>query len=401
MKIDQLKAYLKLLSGNIGAQLLPLIAAPILLSFYDLDKFGKYGIFLSVLTIIVLVALSKFDSALFLRDSEFKHIESFVLVNTIVVLIISLPILIFFLKTSEIIPLILSAFLMTIYRLYYALFNLKNDINKMSLLKFIRQGSIVFGQILFLNFPSNGLIYGHFFGEIICVLYILSRLIKFNNFRLSLNIKHAISNYIEIGRKNLQFIYYSLPADLLNNFSNSLPMFYLDYIGSVKILGLFSILSRYILGPLSLISSVVSELFRSKLYQENNELNFKNDLYLLSRLVIFSFLGILVFKLSDKILITYYLRQDYSELISNALILILSFGFIKLIVSPFTHYYYLLKKNNFDFIWQVIYLIMTILAISLEYYNIGNIFFNILFSGILSYLINLIFIYRLSYGSNY
>ena len=383
--------YLSLLVGNVGAQLIPLLITPFIINRYDLDQFGNYGIFIAIQTMMALVGMSKLDSALFLSENKFNAILNYTLLQTTLLSIVISPFILITKGIEMNLYLFFSSILMVYYRMSYSFFNKQEEIKFMSTTKFVRQTAIALLQILF-SFSTNGLILGHLFGELLTFTYIIY-----------LGVRPKLTTWnenITVFKNNLMFIKFSLPSDLINNLSNQLPIFYLDNFNQITLLGLYTVLSRYILAPMSLLSSIFSELFRSRIYADNNIINFKSDKKHFSLLIVVGSLLISFSIITKDFWISKYLNLNLNEFHTQAFMLMIIFGVIKLVVSPFTHYYYILKKNNLDLIWQCIYLLMIMIGLFLLYFDFGNLFLNIFIFGSISYVINLIFIYHFSYDFN-
>ena len=63
MIIDFKKNVLKLLTGISIAQIIPIVFTPILTQYFSPDEFGIYGLYISVCSILGVVASFKYDVA--------------------------------------------------------------------------------------------------------------------------------------------------------------------------------------------------------------------------------------------------------------------------------------------------------------------------------------------------
>lgn len=374
-----------LFTGNLIAQLVPILSAPALLSLYSLESFASLGLFLAVVNISSLISVAKLDVASFVISPPHQYTTSFISINslftgalaTIIVLTMSIDVV-----ELAIIP---TTFFISSYRYYYGLKNSEGNTIKMAQVKIVRQISIVIIQLSLYSF-KNGLIFGILFGELVAYITVV---------RLK-PIYISKKDYLEVFLKNKHYVKYSVIADLTNNISLYIPIFYFEYIHSTIMLGAFTVLNRYLVGPISLLSGVLSEIFRSSLFDRKNKIDIRLDIrWFLIMVLISAFIFLSSIALKD-IIFGYYLRMDI-DVWYIAFNYMLGIALIRFLVSPFTHYYFLFNKNSYDLLWQVINLIIVFSLIFIFSDSFPSIWFALFVSVLLAYSINAIFIIRLLY----
>lgn len=375
-----------LFTGNLIAQLVPILFAPVLLSLYNLESFASLGLFLAVVNILSLISVAKLDVASFVVSPPHQYTTSFISINSVITgVLASIIVIILRLDIVEL-AIIPTTFLISSYRYYYGLKNSEGNTHKMAQVKVVRQVSIVIIQALMYSF-ENGLIFGILIGEFISYITV----VKLEPIYISKK------EYLEVYTMNMQYVKYSVIADLFNNVALYIPIFYFEYIQSTMMLGAFTVLNRYIIGPISLLSGVFSEIFRSSLFDRNNKINIGLDIRWFLILAIICLLILFTSMALRDFIFMYYLRMDI-DVWYLAYIFMLGIGLIRFLVSPFTHYYFVLKKNNYDLIWQLINLIIVLNILFVFSDRFSSIWLALFSSVLIGYTINMIFIVRLVYN---
>ena len=72
-----------LFTGNLIAQLVPILSAPALLSLYSLESFASLGLFLAVVNISSLISVAKLDVASFVISPPHQYTTSFISINSL------------------------------------------------------------------------------------------------------------------------------------------------------------------------------------------------------------------------------------------------------------------------------------------------------------------------------
>ncbi|MCI5058706.1 MAG: hypothetical protein MRY83_21520, partial [Flavobacteriales bacterium] len=176
MKNGLFKNFIVLLTGTAGAQLIHLLAAPVISRLYDADTFGEFGIIMGILGVLVVIVNGKFDAAILVPkgDSEAKKVFS---ISTLFGFLFSLlfaAIVIFISnEVSSKLNVNRAALGFTLYFCFIIAFN-KSFIGWMTRKSMFREiawgkilqtsGTVFFTILMYYAFPEIGLVVGTMFG---------------------------------------------------------------------------------------------------------------------------------------------------------------------------------------------------------------------------------------------
>lgn len=302
---------LTLFTGVSIAQLIPIIITPILTQFFTPEDFGVYGLYISICSILGVVASAKYDVAIMLPRSKKDGINILALSFLITFLFSSLCFSIlnifnttFFELTQSkllekyyfIIP--FSIFLISINQSIVVWLNRSKKYHTISSYNFIKSSSNS-GAALVLGAQSinAGLIISHMISLITISFFNILHLIK--EFDVSLINQNSMKkNFV----KYIDFLKFSSLSNLFNACSNiGMTTIIIVFFGP-KTAGLYFLAEKLIAIPISFITSSVSQVYfekASKLFHTDkkalldltNQIQ-KNIFYILvPLLVICSFFG--------------------------------------------------------------------------------------------------------------
>jgi O-antigen/teichoic acid export membrane protein len=275
-KSSFLKNSLTLMSGTIIAQIFSFATLPILTSIYNPGEFGLFGLFSAILIIVAVLTNGGYESAIMLPKTniEAQYLLFLCGIINISISMISLMIISFFnyylshliedksiLNWLYLLP--FSVFLEGLYISLSTFLNRHKDYKNLTQAKILQAFSsgvisIVIGY--FFKSILGGLIIGFVFGQLISCISLLINSIKYidfskNNFQ---EIKNQAITYKDFPR-------FSIGANYLNTVSRQLPFFLIPYFYIDKnILGYFTLTSKILLAPITLISNTISQIFYEK-----------------------------------------------------------------------------------------------------------------------------------------
>jgi O-antigen/teichoic acid export membrane protein len=365
-----LKSITALTSGSIIAQILTLIASPIMTRLYSTEEIGTYTLVLTVVSMFGSVICGRYDMAIVSEKSE-ENVFTLIKLSFVICLISSILIsfgfslyykqygtgndsftfiFIFIMLLTSGIILILNAFnnrnkeykLMTTVIVYRAF--MKNI------------SMIVFGV---LKFSSLGLILSQIFGQVSG----LNRQGRALRKHLSKITVIGKGNLISVAKLHYRQPLYSTPAIFANNFSYSSINLFLGHLFGLTALAYYSMSYRILGMPLTVISNNVSRVYFEEASREFDKSNqykktfLKTSLFLMLiaiPMVIFMiFLAPLIFE--------WFFGSGWGESGEYVRLLAPMFG-IRFIVSPLTTGMIISGKQNFEFAIQIIFLISSVLG---------------------------------------
>lgn len=243
-----------LLSGNMLAQIITLLAYPIISRIYSPDEMGTLNLFVSIFAILVLLANAEYHNVLVFHKEE-KELPSVLalclacvaLVSTIVLLTVPFSVQISNIFGSE--DLKYWYFLMPIYVATTALWNISDSLSiRKKLFKYISLYLVLLAlynvglKILlgYLGWSTGGLIVSAVSGSVLILLAVgLFAQRKDKLFSLQ-GEKPSLASVLAIAREYIKFPKYLLSKKTLNLLSKALPIFLLSaHFGMVEI-GLYS-----------------------------------------------------------------------------------------------------------------------------------------------------------------
>jgi O-antigen/teichoic acid export membrane protein len=265
-----------LVKGSFISQALAIFFLPILSRMYSPEEFGVLASFFSIVSILVVFATCKYESAIFLTKSEKEllallrliyYFLGFFFILTITTAYVGYKFLGDYLRLDSEKLYYLVPFAVVINALFIVATNL---LNKRAMYREISNSRVIqslssniMSSVMFLLTSSMGLILGRIFG-LLAGLFYLKKSSKKVPIEEKVVLKHLIS---KVFLKYINFLKYSTVSSALNIGSNySLPLLlaiYFDY----KVAGLYFMASKVIRIPISLVIGSVAKVFHKEAVQ--------------------------------------------------------------------------------------------------------------------------------------
>lgn len=391
LKSEFNKSVLVLAGGTAVAQAVPILISPILIRLYTPEDFGAFAIFMSITSIISVIACGKYELAIMLpeKDEDAINVAAVAFLFNVFVSGLFFLFILFFgdwlldvLNAKNLGWLIylapLSVFLLgTFSILNYTnnRFKLYKDISKANIYKSLA-GAVVQIGMGFLKYKTTGLVFG----------YIASQL--FSNFKLFKNISKYFSsiNYLYIKtmfHKYKNFPIYYVPGALIDTISSNIHFFFISFYFGIKVTGLYFFAYKIVSAPFSLIASAISQVF----FREFSFL-FQKDLVSARNFLKKTALNLLILSISVNFALIVLIYVFWSFIFglkwedskSIAIILLISY-LIRFIVSPISVALVSSNKLNYLLQWQILHFAVEVIFFAVIY------IFHISFQDFLLYLI--------------
>jgi O-antigen/teichoic acid export membrane protein len=367
LKSEFIKNIFTLLSGSTIAQVITLLAIPVLTRIFTPQDFGFFAVYFSLATIVSTIATGRYELAIMLPKYK-KDALSIVKGSLIIVFITSIICLIAIIilksSSSKLIQFIepgyfyflpLSVLLMGFIKVYSQWFSRQKEFKIIAISGIAQSGSTAGLNIfsgLYFYLQSTGLFIGHIVGQF------FQFVIFFFTFkrREKTDLKEISTTDIKTQLKeNINFPYYSAPMGFLNSISVDILIYMLTIFYSTTIVGLYTNATKVVNYPLNLIS----QSFTSVFYQKISETEKKVELYLLS---FFINLGLATIAM---IPIVFWGEELFAFVLGNDWTIA---GSIARYLAPLTitsfamrnvsNIFSLTRRNGVLLIWQIIYLIV-------------------------------------------
>jgi O-antigen/teichoic acid export membrane protein len=384
-KSDFTKNVSVLVTGTAFSQAIPFLLLPVFQRwFYSPHDFGIFSLYISISSPFIAIASLKYEYAIVLsRDTRAVmnvFFLSLLLVFGITLLLIIAVVLVYtglidFENQEAVIPYLWTLPVVVFFAGLYEVFNYWNTREKNY--KKIA-GSKVYQSVAselvkavggLLKMGNWGLITGRIFGHIISVFYLGSSF--FRNFKSD----YPLVSRQEMRKQALHYIHFpafTMPTVFVSTFSSTLfSVMIIKYYGS-ELLGIVSVSSQYVAVPLGIISGSFANVFYQKIATIDSKTHMLS-LYksLCIRLMLVSFLFMIIVFLVPAELIVFVLGQKWAGLVIYLKIFIvgLSFSFVS---SSLSFIYTRLMKQRIMLLFGLFQLALTYCSIYLGYYLYGR-----------------------------
>ncbi|CAA6810259.1 MAG: O-antigen flippase Wzx [uncultured Sulfurovum sp.] len=264
---------LTLMTGTTIAQAIPILISPILTRIYTPEDFGFFALFISIVSIMSVIATGKYELAIILPKSDNFSFQ-LLLLSIMITFTISLFYLIGVFSVSFFYSFDLIYYFLPLAVMVIALnatFDKYNNKIKnykiMSYQRFIKAGVESVSSVIFaIAFGINtgliwGFILGYFFSTL-GMLYVNYRLFKNKQFLPSLKKIKVLS------KRYMNFPKYNMPHALLNSISANVPVFLIPIFYGNITLGLYAFGLRMVQAPLVLLSGTIFHVLGQKMAEE-------------------------------------------------------------------------------------------------------------------------------------
>jgi lipopolysaccharide exporter len=392
---------IKLVSGTSFAQLITVLAAPLLTRLYSPADFGVLAVFISTTDLLGVIACLSYEQAIVLPEEEKNAVNLFGLSLLIAscISLLSIPFLLasqqiftVVLKMPEILPYLwLLPFSILATGAFYAFNYWNTRTRKFGRLAIRRVINSLLAVLIQLGFAlagwrtAGGLILGYFGGVLISTT-ILGLEIWRDDKRLFLgNLQWAVM--IENLKRYRKFPMFTTWSTLLNVTSWQLPSYMLPAYFSKTVSGYYALGNRVLRLPMGLIGGTIGQAFfpRAARAKDNGTLDIVVE-NVFNRLVAFSLFPLLVIAIAGEDIFVIAFGAPWAEagVYSQILSIWTFFWFIS---APMSQLFNVLEKQEYNLAINMAIFITRFIALTLGGL-LGNARLTIVFftiSGILTY----------------
>jgi len=268
---------LTLMTGTTIAQSISIAISPILTRIYTPEDFGVFALYMSIASIIAVMATGRYELAIMLpkKDEDAINIVVLSIVISFFVSFISfLTVFIFnlqitnFLGNPEIsnwlylIP--ITVLLTGIYQSLNYWSNRKKKYKRLATNKVIQSATTSSGNLGmgFFGYGNSGLILGGVFGQSIATLILGSIVYRKDKSHMKniykLKILALLKKYIDLPKINL-------PHAFLNVLSSNFPIILINYFFQNVATGFYSLANRVLLSPMNIVTGSYGQVFFQKI----------------------------------------------------------------------------------------------------------------------------------------
>lgn len=349
-----LKFFLMFFSGTLLAQVITISLSPVLTRIYTPEDFGVYGVYVSIISLLIVFVTGRYEYAINSTKEEKDAISIFKIVNyfsffssgfilILIVLVGDTLIDLFNLNVSKsllyFIPLTLLLMGLLQGSTYYLNRHKKIGVlSKSKIFQSISNGtiSIVSGVM---NFGAIGLVVANIVGVFTSQVYQRVKGVRGKEFevdreRMTRNLK-----------KHKQYPLVNAPSTFFDNLAVQAPVFILLKFFSESVVGFYSLTVRVIGMPLGLISTSISQVFFSQVSElHRNNKSYRHIIIKLAKyLALVGLIPVILLSLCGPTLFAGVFGENWYVAGEYARILAIGYYF-KFVVSPLSMVFFINQK---------------------------------------------------------
>ncbi|MDF7809352.1 oligosaccharide flippase family protein [Pontiellaceae bacterium B12219] len=280
MKVQMLRHMATLVSGTAVAQLIGVLAAPVLSRVYTPEDFGVLGSLLAITGVISVVSSLKYEMAIVLEKNDR---QADVLQNLCLLILAAITVLSaagFYLaplwikglsEKTELVSILpfgsLIILLTGCFNIFSFRLNRERKYKILALSNVVRRITTVIPQLIFGFVGSSclGLIFGNIVGLLLCVLLMLPEVVRLTN---TFNV--FPDDLISVSRKHGRFARYTAPQNLLSALSLNTPVLLLGYFFSAEVVGFYFLAYRIMILPAQFVGNALRQVFLKEASEVQN-----------------------------------------------------------------------------------------------------------------------------------
>lgn len=359
------------LSGALGAQALPLLAAPLLTRMCTPDELGAYSVWLGVVAIAAIGATLRMEAAMILDHEHERQRTCFrVVFYSCTVTALALTLLAVGarlagveaaakLPWSALLTMGIATWLTGCMQTTLAFATSHNAFGKAARAKVATAAVIVTCQLalLYAGLGAVGLVLGHLAGT--AAGYVTARLLLHPpaapiGWRLDVQQREHLVRHQNFWR-------YALPSNLLNGAVSQLPLFLIGMRHGVLAAGLFALTQRVLSAPISLLAASVLEVFKRESVREFEEHGncMRIFRHTFKALMVLGAGPALVLLLFAPFLFAWVFGENWRSAGELAQLMAPLF-LLNFVASPLSYVFFVAGRQKADLYWQVALFAMTV-----------------------------------------
>lgn len=361
------------LGGALGAQAMPLLAAPLITRMCTPSELGAFAVWLGVVAVSAIAATLRLETAMILDHEAEQQRVCFTVVlysATATAILVSLCALA---AHAAGLPALhdqswgalaivgMGTWLTATTQTTLAFATSHKAFGKAARAKIIGAATIALTQLLLLWLGAGeaGLLAGQLIG-LAAGLLAATILLRPPRPRLALHLDQAERAYLVRHQK---FWRYSLPSNLLNAFVGQMPLFLIGVRHGVLAAGLYALTQRVLAAPVSLLAASVLEVFKRESVHEFQTLGHCSHAYrhTFKALTMLGLGPALVLLLFSPDLFAWIFGASWRPAGELAQILA-PLCFLNFIASPLSYVFFVAGKQKVDLVWQVTLFLVTLCA---------------------------------------
>lgn len=402
-----------LMTGTALAQALPIAITPILTRMYTPDEFGVFAIYIAICSILAVLVTGRYELAIIVPEHDEDAVNIMALSIGLSFIISFFLLIAVLLAGTEIARLLgsdniaswlyfipLTTLIMGCYQSLNYWANRRSHYKRMATSRVLQTASTSTIQLStgFLKIGTLGLILGHFFGQLISVIFLVRSIFSQEKEQVSKINKRKI---YEVANRYNNFPKYLIVAHGFNTGSSQSPVLLLSSLFATSISGLYMLTNRVLSAPIALVASAIGEVFREQASKEYAQTGQCKAIYLqtIKKLTLLSFIPFAILFIFSEEIFSLVFGKEWVEAGVISKILMPVF-FLRFISTPLSSMFMIAEAQKIDLYWQVaLFSLVVISFLTGSYFSdVYLAFYLFSFSYCLMFLINLYLSYFLASG---
>ncbi len=376
VKSEYVRNALTLMSGTGIAQAIPVVVTPVLTRIYSPAEFGLFGVYMALILIGGMLATGRLEMAVLIsrKDSDALRLATGSLLLS--ALFSALALITVMLWGEQLAVLSgqpdirqwlyiapFSIFLFSIYRVTLHWLNRKKYYGQMSQTRVIQSSSISTLQIVIGYFAkmNTGLAVADCLGRTVAITLIVSKIrrgVKLPRF--------SWIKLVALLKRYRKFPLLGSPASLLNILSLQMPYLIIPALLSSAIAGMYFLVFRVLMMPVSLLGEAMLEVFRKKALESLDKQGTCKPVFIKTLLFLMSvgLLPTVLLVLFGPELFAFIFGEQWREAGFYASLLA-PMAFLRLVCAPLSGVLHIREKLHLIFWLQFLFFVMVALSLGL------------------------------------
>ena len=371
-KTKYIKNIFSIILGAGSAQIILILASPILTRLYSPDDFGLFALFVAITSILSVIATGRYEIAALMPNKD-ENAYNLVFLSILICFFFNFCLIffIFFFGEQALsyfqIPITYSVLYLIPLGVLLLSMNLilKSWHNRKKRFKHIATESVFQSITISVSqsslsswLQSLGLIFGQMISSFLSVLYYLRIFLKKDKTKLN---KKKI---ILLMKKYSQYPLIDVPSSLISISANRALNILLASIFSPSVAGFYYLTQRVLQTPITLISGSILIVFRQQAVQDYKKNNHCKVIYMktLCLLFLIALLPSTILYFWAENLFAFIFGEQWRESGMYAKVLIPAL-FLRFIANPLSFVIYIAEKQIWNFIANVILLILLLVSV--------------------------------------
>lgn len=402
-----------LVTGTAIAQILAIVASPILTRLYTPDDFGILALFISISSVLSIAVCGRYELAIMLPKKDKYAINIFAL-GFVIACFVSILFLILFTIFNDLFTKLFNnqkisfwLYFIPLFVFFSGLFNLLSYFNNrtknyidLKNATIIKSAVIVIVQIGagFMKIGVSGLIIGMIISSLSANIRLLKNVVK-NKILISSISKIKM---IALAKKYKNFPKYSIGAHTIETLSGSMHIILFSSFFDASVVGFLFLTERCLNLPISVISGAIARVFFQNASVEYTNHSECVNLYktLFKKLFLFALIPLVLVFLFAPFVFSVIFGEEWRVAGEYARILSMLY-FVRFIHSPLSVMYMIAQKQKIELYWQIYLFVSLAGAISLGYFLSKDVLITLscfTVAYLIAYIINIILTYSFAKG---